>query len=350
MHIKTFRARSMRDALAMVRAEFGPGASILHTREVAPGGIARVWRAPMVEVAATPDRAPLAEQASRAARAVAAPVAARGGAARKSEAPRPARTADSAAAGAASIYAKLIAADFSGEFARGVVRGLPAAGAGEAALCDAIGQLLPVAGPIGLQRGGRRVAALIGPTGVGKTTTLAKLAANFRVREGRRVGLVTVDTYRVAAVEQLRTYAQIVDLPMEVVADAAQMRAALERLSGVELVLIDTAGRSPRDSAQIDELRRLLAAAEPDETHLVASVTAGPHALRDTLARFAAVGPTRVLLTKFDEAPTTGHIAAPLAECGLPVSYLTDGQNVPEDIAVAEPTGLARRLLGGAPR
>src|SRR5258707_11042038 len=97
--------------------------------------------------------------------------------------------------------------------------------------------------PIGTTPGRRRVVALVGATGVGKTTTIAKLAANFRLREGIRMGLVTVDTYRIAAVDQLRTYAEIIDLPMRVVTNPREMRQALDELTGLDLVLIDTAGR-----------------------------------------------------------------------------------------------------------
>ena len=115
---------------------------------------------------------------------------------------------------------------------------------------------IPVAGPIHMQPGQRRLVALVGPTGVGKTTTIAKLAANFRLKEKRKVGLITVDTYRIAAVEQLRTYADIIDLPMAVVANAREMREAVAKMSDLELVLMDTAGRSPRDEVKIQELAR----------------------------------------------------------------------------------------------
>ena len=111
--------------------------------------------------------------------------------------------------------------------------------------------------------------ALVGPTGVGKTTTIAKLAANYRLKEKRRVGLITVDTYRIAAVEQLRTYADIIDLPMQVVSTPREMREAVGRMDNLDLILLDTAGRSPKDEVRIQELRAFLTEADADEVHLV---------------------------------------------------------------------------------
>jgi flagellar biosynthesis protein FlhF len=203
-----------------------------------------------------------------------------------------------------------------------------------------------VNGPIKTDADKCRVVALVGPTGVGKTTTIAKLAANYRLREKRRVGLITVDTYRVAAVEQLRTYADIIDLPMEVVATPREMREAVARMSHLDLVLMDTAGRSPRDEIKIQELRSMLAEAEPDDVHLVLSSTAGAKSLIATTERFADVGTTALLLTKLDEANSLGHLVSLVRSCRLPISYLTDGQNVPDDIQVAERRRLAYLLLG----
>jgi flagellar biosynthesis protein FlhF len=203
-----------------------------------------------------------------------------------------------------------------------------------------------VSGPIGTDADRCRVVALVGPTGVGKTTTIAKLAANYRLREKLRVGLITVDTYRVAAVEQLRTYADIIDLPMEVVATPREMREAVGRMSHLDLILMDTAGRSPRDEVKIQELKSMLAEAEPDEVHLVLSSTAGAKSLISTAEHFADVGITAMLLTKLDEAQSLGHLVSLIRTCELPISYLTDGQDVPDDIQVAERRALAGRLLG----
>ncbi len=191
-----------------------------------------------------------------------------------------------------------------------------------------------------------RTVALVGPTGVGKTTTIAKLAANFRLRENKRVGLITVDTYRIAAVEQLRTYADIIDLPMEVVSTPREMREAVDRLKHLDLVLMDTAGRSPRDEVRIQELKSLLAEVEPDEVHLVLSAVGSARSLAATADHFAAVGTTAMLITKLDEATGLGNLLSLARRCRLPISYLTDGQNVPDDIQVAKSRELARMILG----
>lgn len=180
----------------------------------------------------------------------------------------------------------------------------------------------------------RRIIALIGPTGVGKTTTIAKLAANLRLRDKRRVGLITVDTYRIAAVDQLRAYAQLIDLPMEVVTTPREMRSAINKLSDVDIILIDTAGRSSHDELQIQELKSMLSEAHTDEVHLVlSSVASGKHFLR-LVDQFRVSQPTSLILTKLDEVSSYGHVLPTL--CGrLPLSYTTHGQNVPDDIQPA---------------
>ena len=194
--------------------------------------------------------------------------------------------------------------------------------------------------------GQRKVVALVGPTGVGKTTTIAKLAANFRIRDGIKMGLVTVDTYRIAAVEQLRTYAEIIDLPMKVVTSPLEMRRALDELVGLDLVLIDTAGRSPRDELKIQELKSLLAEAQVDEVHLVMSMTASLRSLQATAENFAVANTTSMILTKLDEAAGMGSLLSVSRNVPLPVSYLTTGQDVPDDIEPADATRVARLILG----
>jgi flagellar biosynthesis protein FlhF len=186
---------------------------------------------------------------------------------------------------------------------------------------------------------------------VGKTTTIAKLAANFHLRDRHHVGLITVDTFRIAAVEQLRTYADIIDLPMEIVSTPREMRQAVERFADLDLVLVDTAGRSPGDEVRIQELKCMLAEARADEVHLVLSSVASLPGLQRAAERFARAGTTALLLTKLDEATGLGNLLPLLASCRLPLSYITHGQSVPDDITAAAPRQLARWILGrGNPR
>jgi flagellar biosynthesis protein FlhF len=181
---------------------------------------------------------------------------------------------------------------------------------------------------------------------VGKTTTVAKLAASFKLTMGLRPGLVTVDTYRIAAVEQLRTYAEIIDLPLKVANAPTEMRRAIEELGDVDLVLIDTAGRSPRDEVRIRELAEFLAAAQPDEVHLVLSATASERSLRSAVERFSLVHADRLILTKLDEVENFGAVLSILGQTNRPISYITTGQAVPDDIEPADRSRLARLILG----
>ncbi|MDA1016941.1 MAG: flagellar biosynthesis protein FlhF [Planctomycetota bacterium] len=205
---------------------------------------------------------------------------------------------------------------------------------------------LKCCGPIQTTPGRRKVVALVGPTGVGKTTTIAKLAANFRLRDSVKMGLVTVDTYRIAAVEQLRTYAEIIDLPMKVVTNPLEMRRALDELMGLDLILVDTAGRSPRDDLQIQELKSLLNEAHVDEVHLVLSLTSSSRGLKATADKFATANVSSLILTKLDEAPGLGGILSAARQIPFPVSYVTTGQDVPSDIEPAHASRLARLVLG----
>lgn len=200
--------------------------------------------------------------------------------------------------------------------------------------------------PLLPKRGYRRVAMLVGPTGVGKTTTIAKLAGRFGVEGDLRVGLITVDTYRVAAVDQLRTYAEIIDLPLQVVSSPAELPAALAQFAEFDLVLIDTAGRSPHDERQLEELKQLVAAATPDDICLVLSLASGARSLRSTAERFAAVRPTSLILTKLDEATGCGGMLSVSRDIAVPISYITLGQEVPRDIEPANACRAARLILG----
>jgi flagellar biosynthesis protein FlhF len=208
-------------------------------------------------------------------------------------------------------------------------------------------RIVHVTGELVLSPGKRRVVALCGPTGVGKTTNLAKLAAHYTVRARARVALITADTYRIAAPEQLRTYANIIGLPMQVVNDPREMAEALHNFRAFDLVLIDTAGGSQYNLEQINELKGLLAAAQPHETLLVLGAGAQPADLRTVVSNFKCLNPTALLFTKLDETSSYGAILSLLIESALPLAYLSVGQGVPDDIRPATPGLVANLILEG---
>lgn len=193
-----------------------------------------------------------------------------------------------------------------------------------------------------------RVIAVAGPTGVGKTTTIAKLAAELRVERRLRVGLVAADAFRVGAFEQLRTYARIIDAPVRAADSPATARDAVAAMGACDVLLVDTAGRAPRDAARIAEVAEVLAALRPDETHLVISGAAAGAVQLDAARAFATVSPTRIVLSKLDEAEGLGQLVAAVRASGVSASWFTTGQEVPDDIERADALAFARRLLGDA--
>ena len=193
---------------------------------------------------------------------------------------------------------------------------------------------------------GTRIMAFVGPTGVGKTTTLAKLAARYALYHNKQVGMITIDTYRIGAVEQLRTYADITGMPIEVVMTPKDMPRALERLADRELILVDTAGRNSKNSMQVSELSTFMAALPSAETFLVVSATTKTKDLRQIIENFRKVGFNRLIFTKLDETDSYGALLNIAQTAALPVTFVTTGQNVPDDIEGANAEKLAKMILG----
>jgi flagellar biosynthesis protein FlhF len=224
-------------------------------------------------------------------------------------------------------------------------RGQPAFGALCSHLVHLVAGRIATGPPIQLLPATRRVVALVGPTGVGKTTTLVKLAAGFHM-QGKRVGLIAADTYRVAAVGQLRTYAEVMELPMEVVAAGGDFGESIGRLEAMDLVLLDSAGCSPRDAEHIQRLTELLQRAQVDETHLVVSAASSPDSIILATENFGVMRPRTLILTKIDEVVRPGSLWPLLSDRRLPLSYVTHGQNVPHDIFLADRQRLAEFMVG----
>ncbi|MGN6367776.1 MAG: flagellar biosynthesis protein FlhF [Phycisphaerae bacterium] len=193
---------------------------------------------------------------------------------------------------------------------------------------------------------GCRSICLIGPTGVGKTTTIAKLAAAFKLRQRQKVGLITIDTYRIAAVDQLRTYANIIGVPLKVVLTPAELVAAMREMSDCDTILIDTAGRSHMDQMKLNELSQFIAAAKPSEVHLVLSSTTTQESMEAAIEQFSKIRVDQIIFTKLDEAVSFGVLLNVARAASRALSYLTTGQDVPDNIEVGQPRRLAKLILG----
>jgi flagellar biosynthesis protein FlhF len=374
--LKTFRGTSMADALNQVKRHFGRTAVILTTRTVSRRGVLGLASKPYVEITAARDvtdlpdavgqnRLPVIPPApqgeasgTRANRAVLTELGAVktmiGELVQETRRTRHPRVP----AELFEHYRRLIESNVASEIAEDLISSvrsrltdaqLADPGAVRAQLAWTIAGSLPPASPIQVLGHDRPfIVALIGPTGVGKTTTIAKLAANLCLRENRRVGLITLDSYRIAAVDQLKTYARIIDVPLEVALSPEQLSNAVAAMHDRDIVFLDTAGRSQRDRRKNKELQSFLAAVKPHETHLVLSAAADQRVLEEAIGKFKDIGFNRVIFTKLDEAIGFGVLLNCLQKVGAELSYITTGQDVPDDIRVAEHHFLTELVLGAS--
>ncbi len=187
----------------------------------------------------------------------------------------------------------------------------------------------------------------MGPTGVGKTTTLAKIAARYVADRQCKLKIITMDTYRIAAVEQLKIYANIMHLPMAVAATIDELDKELADSDGANLVLIDTAGRSHRDTQKVYELSRWLNMHHEIESHLLVSATSSPKIVESIIECFNRSRVDRIIITKIDESITIGHLYNAIVGAGIPVSYITTGQRVPEDLQEGSSQYMADIFMNG---
>ena len=339
MHLKRYRRETVKDALRAVREELGPDALVLSTRVVAAPGMKGWFGARVVEVTAAAERPTVSGEERRQGvpgdrdRQVA------------SEPPVARQRADAARA-ADEITARLQAAGLDGALARDVADALPARHRRGASLelirRTLMNQLAPLAAA---DEDYAPIEVFVGPPGVGKTTTIAKLAAQERARHGRRLGLMSADGFRVGAVEQLRLYADILGTPLTVARTPTELQSALEGLK--RPMLLDTAGRSPSDDVS-REMLRVLTGRRGVRTHVVLAAGTSGATARRVLDRFEDARPSRVVITKLDEAESVGPLMSVLKERQLPVSFLGTGQRVPEDLERATAPALAAWVAGDA--
>lgn len=191
----------------------------------------------------------------------------------------------------------------------------------------------------------KRIKVFLGPTGVGKTTTLAKLAAHFAIDKKNKVGLVSMDTFRIAALEQLKIYSRIMDLPLEVATEKVTFTEALRSFEDKDVILVDTPGKSRSDALYLQKLQEILAGQRDVETNLLLSLTSSRENMREVYKRFNGFNCDQIILTKLDEADHCGYVYDLLEQTGKTVSYVTTGQNVPQDIRKIDATGFAELIM-----
>lgn len=199
----------------------------------------------------------------------------------------------------------------------------------------------------------RKIVFFIGPTGVGKTTTIAKLASDFKLTRSKNVAMITADTYRIAAVEQLNTYASILDVPVNVIYSPSEIVKSIEELSDYQMIFVDTAGRSHKNTEQRDEIIEMISNVRNSDIDadivifLVMSVTTKYRDMVNICDAYKSLNSYRLLFTKLDETDSVGNILNIKLYTGAPISYITCGQNVPDDIESVDVQKLAKSLLGG---
>jgi flagellar biosynthesis protein FlhF len=358
--VRTFRGPDPRSALDAVRTALGDEAIILKTREV--GGI---FGRKEIEITATRTGDAASEGAPRAkepksidlesevqalrriVEQLRSEVRSTKAEPRMSGVPTPASSGLST--NAATLVRRLIERGGEAQIVEELVRDAArvATGHGERELLESLREglrhrLAPATPP--WQGEGRRVIALVGPPGVGKTTTIAKIAARALLESKLKVALVTLDTYRIGAGEHIGRYGEIMGIPTHLARDPAGLRQTMTACSDAHLVLIDTAGRS--DPAALQAQAQLLRAAPGAEQHLVLSASTGGRELRASARRFHNRGVTRVIFTKLDEADGPASLLSVGAEINCPVSCVANGQRVPDDLHPASGSALTNLVLG----
>ncbi len=385
MFIKRFVANDMQEAIRKINREFGPDAVIIESKSVRCKGLTGLFKKKMVEVVAAyePNQTGKPEtkklEVKKAAPQEAVQNTAENNPQQAAEATEniqvkmldrqirelrsvmqdftnKIRTVDKEAPpdftdDVQSLYSQLRQHDVQEELCREIAdqaqgiksrRGVDVNAVGQQLVCDRLGESVPLK----LKKFERNVLIFMGPTGAGKTTTLAKLAGTLKFKENLSVGLINTDTYRVGAMEHIRLYAEIMDIPLLMAYNAEELGQALETLSDKDVVLIDTAGKNIRDDASQQELKQLVEAAQADEVFLVVSVITGAKTCRDVIQHYSFLDDYKLIITKLDETDAWGNILNIADYSKKRLTYVTVGQNVPEDIREANTKWLVRNIIG----
>jgi flagellar biosynthesis protein FlhF len=391
MAIKQFAAASIREAIAVVKAELGPDAVIVSLRSrkdkngksiievsaseqrAAPAGESEAAAAPLLGATPATDYGAIMTELQTIARrleeiqhALRAPELSdklRGFAAGIDELQR--LTLEASGRGRegllhdgplANLYEKLRGGGVSEPLAQDVIesasrrlssRALSPTIYGLECVAASLMERVRTIAPLAPGRG-QQIHMFVGPTGVGKTTTIAKLAAQQIFEFGRSAALLTVDTFRVGAVDQLRTYARLLDAPVEVCLGEVELVEAVRRHADKDVLLVDTAGANQKDARMMGELAKFQQAGGPMNVHLIVAATTTETDLLDVAQRYGVLPLSSLVVSKLDEANSFGNVYNLMQWTRLPCSYFTVGQNVPEDIEPATPERLADLLLNVA--
>lgn len=381
MTAKIFKAKSIQEAIGMIKTEMGADAMILSTRRL-PRGVRNPYGTDMFEVTAAP---PGAGGQAGESRGVDKPQDGIGKwLIRGEDATEATAATQSAMEGLRSelvtikdmlflfnqtglmpdflqvhpeclnLYARLVRAGISEKLVAQLMKRAGGFSGGEKLSTEQIAKniireifsVVRVLDPFSDNSGPRQVAAFIGPTGVGKTTTIAKLSAELSLKRKKRVGIISIDSYRIGAVEQLRTYADIMGLPCLPAFSAEDFQHALARMENRDIILVDTAGQSHLDMDRMRELARLMAGQTTISNHLVLSATIKREDMQEAAKNFSTLAPRSYVFTKVDETRTRGGLIDQVMELSLPVSYITNGQRVPEDIMGATQKRILQLVIG----
>ena len=349
MQVRKYQAGTIKEAIAMVKDGLGPEAMILSTRKL----VGKKGENSLFEIAAVPpgghnahtNPSPLGEVKSElmSIREMIYLLNHSGGTFERIIL-NPALT---------NLYGQLIRSGVRDHYAKlfmekaGALNGAstaPAKAIYERTI-KAIMQVIDVKDPFTPSDKKRVVAAFVGTTGVGKTTTIAKLAAQLMLKAGKEVGLISIDNYRIGAMEQLKTYAHILGVPCFPAFTRKDLLFALKRMERRDVVLIDTAGQSQYDTGRIEALKEMMTNDLAISSHLLLSVATTESEMNQTALNFSPLGFQSYIFTKIDEAESCGSVINQIMRLRAPISYLTTGQNVPEDIEQAHKGKILRLLL-----
>ena len=385
MIIKKYEAETENDAIMMAKEELGGGAVIMNIRTAKPKGIFKLFRKPLVEVTAAVDERtpenpipapkPKREQAPNKVvkeEPVVKPVEEKKldtlaeiiekqisseGALKEQESKKIEQEKEQRSEKVRTLlYNQFLRNEVDEKYAHMLVEDVTMPSEKEEALDAVLASVyqrivLKLGQPqvIKLNQKKPRICFFIGSTGVGKTTTIAKIASLFKLEKKAKVAMVTSDTYRIAAVEQLKTYANILSLPIRVVYTPIEMEQAVKDYADYDLVLVDTAGRSPKNAQQMDELADLLSSVpvEQREVYLVLSATTKYKDLKQIVSIYRDISDYRIVFTKLDETSCYGNILNIRLDTNAALSYVTCGQIVPDDLGMLNAQAIAKQLLGG---